>query len=157
MIIRGHQNTCMFSFELAYNLFPFSMPYRFQKHKAHLWEVMGSASSNSILLSKKIQRMNKCIKGKNSGTFFNFFIIKKFFHKNQINGCDCWGSDGRLDTKIDQIGIRHISMSYASYDIKWHIMSYDAYDIEIWHRSTWSILVSKWPSEPQQWHLLIRF
>ena len=29
--------------ELAYKLFPFSMPYRFQKHKAHLGEVMGSA------------------------------------------------------------------------------------------------------------------
>ena len=36
-------------------------------------------------------------------------------------------------------------------------MSYDAYDIEIWHKSNWSILVSKLPSAPQQSHLFIRF
>ena len=38
-----------------------------------------------------------------------------------MNGCDCFGPDGRLDTK----------MSYASYDIKCYIMMNDAYDIEI--------------------------
>ena len=48
-----------------------------------------------------------------------------------MNGCDCWGPDGRLDTKIDQIDLCHISMSYASYDIICHIMTYDIYDIEI--------------------------
>ena len=32
------------------------------------------------------------------------------------------GPDGRLDTKIDQIDLCHIFMSYASYD---------AYDVEI--------------------------
>ena len=36
-------------------------------------------------------------------------------------------------------------------------MSYDAYDIKIWHKSIWSILVSKRPSGPQQPHPFIRF
>ena len=35
------------------------------------------------------------------------------------------------DSKIDQIDKCRICMSYASYDIKCHIMTYDAYDIEI--------------------------
>ena len=48
-----------------------------------------------------------------------------------MNRCDYWGPDGRLDTKIDQFDLCHISMSYASYDIKCHIMTNDAYDIEI--------------------------
>ena len=79
------------------------------------------------------------------------------FIQNRMNGCDCWGPDGRLDTKIDQIDLCHISMSYASFVIIWHFMSYDAYDIKIWHQSIWSILVSKRPSGPQQSHPLIRF
>ena len=79
------------------------------------------------------------------------------FSQNLINGCDCWGPDGRLDTKIDHIDWCHIFMSYASYDIKCHIMTNDAYDIEIWHQSMWSILVSKRPSGPQQSHPLIHF
>jgi hypothetical protein len=61
--------------------------------------------------------------------FLFFFILKQFFSQNRINGCDCWSPDGRLDTKIDHIDLRHISMSYASYDIKFHIMTNDAYDI----------------------------
>ena len=77
--------------------------------------------------------------------------------QNRMNGRDCWGPDGRLDTKIDQIDLCHIFMSYASYDIKCHIMTNDAYDIEIWRKSIWSILVSKRPSGPQQSHLFIRF
>ena len=71
--------------------------------------------------------------------------------------CDCWGPAGRLDTKISQIDSCHIYMSYASYDIKCHIMMNYAYDIEIWHKSIWSSLVSKWPSGPHQSHLFIRF
>jgi hypothetical protein len=67
-----------------------------------------------------------------------------------MNVCDCCGPDGRLNTKIDQIDLCHISMSYASFVIIWHFMSYDAYDIEIWHESIWSILVSKRPSGQQQ-------
>ncbi len=74
-----------------------------------------------------------------------------------MNRCDCWGPDGRFDTKINQIDRCHIYMSYASYVIVWQIMTYDAYDIEIWHRSYWWILVSKRPSEPQQSHPFIRF
>ena len=83
--------------------------------------------------------------------------MKQFFSQNQMNGCDCWGPDGRLDTKISHIDWCHISMSYASYDIKCHIMTNDAYDIEIWHESIWSTLVSKRPSGPQQSHMFIRF
>ena len=48
-----------------------------------------------------------------------------------MKGCEYWGPDGRLDTRIDQFDLCHISMSYASYDIKCHIMTNDAYDIEI--------------------------
>ena len=44
---------------------------------------------------------------------------------------DCCGSDSRLDTKIDQNDLRHILMSYASYDIKCHNMTNDAYDTKI--------------------------
>ena len=71
--------------------------------------------------------------------------------------CDCWGPEGRLDTKIDKFDLCHISMSYASYVIICHIMTYDAYEIEIWHKSNLSILVSKRPSGPQQSHPFIRF
>ena len=74
-----------------------------------------------------------------------------------MNVCDCWGPDGHLDTKIDKFDLCHIYMSYASYVIIWHLMSYDAYDIEIWQKSNWSILVSKRPSGPQQSHPIIRF
>ena len=38
-----------------------------------------------------------------------------------------------------------------------HFMSYDAYDIEIWHMSIWLILVSKRPSGPQQTQKFIQF
>jgi hypothetical protein len=48
-------------------------------------------------------------------------------------------------------------MSYASYDMKCHIMTNDAYDIEIWRKSIWSILVSKEASGPQQLHPVIWF
>ena len=50
-----------------------------------------------------------------------------------------------------------LNMSYASYEIKCHIMTNYAYDIEIWHKSIWSSLVSKRPAGPQQSHLFIRF
>jgi hypothetical protein len=74
-----------------------------------------------------------------------------------MNGCNCWGPDGGLDTKIDKFDLCHISMSYASYVRIWHIMSYDAYDIDISYKSIWLILVSKQPSGPQQSHLCIQF
>ena len=48
-----------------------------------------------------------------------------------MNVCDCCGPDGHLDTKIDKFDLCHIYMSYASYVIICHIMTYDAYDIEI--------------------------
>jgi hypothetical protein len=48
-------------------------------------------------------------------------------------------------------------MSYASYVIICHIMTYDAYVIEIWHKSNLTILVSKPPFGPQQSHPFIRF
>jgi hypothetical protein len=57
--------------------------------------------------------------------------VKQFVSQNRINGCDCWGPDDSLDTKIDDIDSCHILMSYASYDIKCHIMTNGAYDIEI--------------------------
>ena len=60
------------------------------------------------------------------------------------------GPDGRLDTKIDQIDLCHIFMSYASYGAYDAYDAYVAYDVEIWHKSILSILVSKRPSEHQQ-------
>ena len=51
-----------------------------------------------------------------------------------MSASDCWGPEGRLDTKISQIDACNISMSYASYDIKCHTMTNYAYDIEIWHK-----------------------
>ena len=107
--------------------------------------------------SWKYKGCSKSIKGKFCWHIFYFFIFKQIFNQNLMTGCDCWGSDGRLDTKIDQIDTRHIHMSYASYVIIWHIMTYDAYDIWIWHMSNLSILVSKRPSGPQQSHPVIRF
>ena len=66
-----------------------------------------------------------------SDPLFNFFILKQFVSQNWINRCDCCGPDASLDSKIDNIDACHILMSYASYDIKCHIMTNDAYDIEI--------------------------
>ena len=43
----------------------------------------------------------------------------------------CCGPDASLDTKIDHINLRHILMSYASYDIKCQIMSNDAYEYDM--------------------------
>ena len=45
-----------------------------------------------------------------------------------MTGCDYWGPDGRLDTKIDTFVLRHIYLSYASFVIICHIMTNDAYD-----------------------------
>ena len=46
---------------------------------------------------------------------------------------------------------------YVIYDIKCHIITNDLYDIVIWHKSIWSILVSKWPLNSIQSHPFIRF
>ena len=73
------------------------------------------------------------------------------FSQNRINLWDCWGPYASLDTNIGQIGWCHILMSYA------HMTSNDAYDINIWHRPIWPILVSKEASGSQQSHPLIRF
>ena len=32
-----------------------------------------------------------------------------------MNGCDCWGPESCLDTKIDKFDLCHILMSYASF------------------------------------------
>ena len=78
----GGQNTCKLEFELANKLIPFSMPYRFQKHRAHLWEITGSASSKLILFDQKIQRMFKMYKGKFCLTRFSIFLfLNKFLTK----------------------------------------------------------------------------
>jgi hypothetical protein len=45
----------------------------------------------------------------------------------------------------------------ASYNIKCHIMTNDAYGIELWQNLIWSILVSKRSSGPQQSHTIIKF
>ena len=110
-----------------------------------------------FLFEKMRKGFSKFIQGKNWQRFNFLFIFKQFFSQNLMNGCDCWGPDGRLDTNIDQIEICHISMSYSSYVIIRHFMSYDPYVIKICHQSIWAILVSKWPSGAKQSHPFIRF
>ena len=75
-----------------------------------------------------------------------------------------WTSLGKIADIFDQenassyLGVSHGSFTIVwSFLIIWHFMSYDAYDIEIWHKSIWLILVSKRPSGPQQSHPFIRF
>ena len=46
-------------------------------------------------------------------------------------------------------------MSYASFVIIWHLMSYDTYDIKIWRKVILTILVSKEAFRPQQLQELI--
>ena len=66
----------------------------------------------------KNKRIFKIYKGKKIPTCFLFFFIsKQFFSQNWMNGCDCIGPDGHLDTKIDEFDLCHISMSYASFVI----------------------------------------
>ena len=50
-------------------------------------------------------------------------ILIYSFCRNQINRRKCWGPDTSLDTKPSQIILCHISMSFASFDIKWHYCS----------------------------------
>ena len=112
--------------------------------------------SKDLYSDPKIQRIFKIYKGKFfSKHLFFIFIFKQLSSQHRMNRCEYWGPDGRLDTKVDPFDWCHISMSYASFVIIWHLMSYDAYDIEIWHKSNWSILVSKRPSGLQKSHLLI--
>ena len=71
----------------------------------------------------------KFIKGKKFRDVFNFFIFKQFSTQNRMTGCDCWGPDGRLDTKVDKFVLCHIYMSRV---IICHNLTY--YDIwRIWH------------------------
>ena len=67
----------------------------------------------------------------------HLFIFKQFFLQNPKHRCDCCVPDGCFDTKIDKNDKCHIFMTYASYVIKCHIMTFD---IKIWHKSIWSIL-----------------
>ena len=135
LLIRGGHNTRKFSFELAYKLFPFSMPHRFQKHKAHLWEVMGSASSKSILFGKKYKGCQKCIKGKNSLHVFQFCYFKTNFPLK---------SDERVWLLGFRRSLRHqdrrfwpMSYFYVICCIC-HTLSY--YDIwRIWHKNMTSV------------------
>ena len=89
--------------------------------------------------------------------FLIFFIFLKILIEKWINWHEYWGSDASLDTKINQIEKRHIPVSYASFVIIWHFMSYDTYDIIVWRFSIWLILESKEASESQYSCLLIHF
>ena len=67
----------------------------------------------------------------------SFFLIhpvgKKNISQTANLGCECWGPDDRLDNNIGRTEICHISMSYAPFDIIWHYMSYNVFDIGICH------------------------
>ena len=130
--------------------------YRTDKKKIRLIRGPKHRARWPSFFSQKYKGFSKFIKGKKFRRNFFYFYFKQFFSQNRMNRCDWWGPDGRLDTQDDQIDLRHISMSYALFVIIWHYMSYDAYDIYIWHQSIWLILVSKRPSGPQQSHLFIQ-
>ena len=72
----------------ACKLIPFSMVYRFQKHKVHLWEIRGSASSRAIFLIEKYKGFSKFIKEKYSELVFQFFNFKAIFSHNRIHRCN---------------------------------------------------------------------
>ena len=59
-----------------------------------------------------------------SDTFIKILSLKQFPSQKRMNGCDCGAPDGHLDTKIDQIDLRHILMSYASLVKIRHFMSF---------------------------------
>ena len=65
--------------------------------------------------------------------------------------------DGRLDTNIHIFDLCHIYMSYLSYVIISHIMTYYTCDMEIGHKSNLLILVFKRLSGSQQTHPFIQF
>ena len=67
------------------------------------------------MFGKKKQMIFKIYKG-------NLFLTHFLFLNN-------WIADVRMDTKIGQIDLCHILMKYASFDIKSHIMTNDAYDM----------------------------
>ena len=69
---------------------------------------------------------SKFIKEKSDLSDYHFFYLKQFFSQKWINRWEHWGPNASLDTKIGQIDLWHILMSYASFDIKWRI----------WHQMT---------------------
>ena len=139
------------------SVLPLYKVWEAQKHQKNCWEMIPSMPTFYYRFGWKYKGFSKFIKGNFFEAFFKIFSFKQLFSPNRINVCDYWGPDGRLDTKISKIDLCHISMSYASFVIIWHFMSYNAYDIEIWHKSNLSILVSKRPSGLQQSHMFIRF
>ena len=81
-------------------------------------------------------------------------MLKSLLRQKRTLWSDCCGPDGSGDTKIGQIGWCHIVMSYAHMTSN---VTYDAYDIKIWHQPFWPIWVSKEPSGPQQSHFWVGF
>ena len=102
------------------------------------------------LFGLKYKGFSTFIKGGKIQTyFFIFFILKHFFNQNRIIRWYYWGPDSSLDTKLSEFELSHNFLSYASYDIKWHKMSYGAYDRKIWQNSISSNILSKEPFGPQ--------
>ena len=133
------------------------MLYRFQRHKAYLWEMMGSASRRAMFLSQKYKGISKFIKEKFSRPAFWFYYFKIFCLLK---------SDQRLQLLRSRRFFRHQDClnrlmsyfdAYASYDIKCHIMTNDAYDIEMNTSQIGRSWCPKWLSWPQQSHPVIRF
>ena len=59
--------------------------------------------STKIIIRNYIFHTFLVYKGKTIPRRFYFiFIFKTFFSQHLMSGCDCWGPDGRLDTKIEQ-------------------------------------------------------
>ena len=116
---------------------------------------------HNICAGQKIQRFSKFIKLKKSRFYsdmiFNIYIFKQFLSPIRISGCNPCGPEASLDTKIGHIDLYLILKLYVLFDIKCHLISHEAYDIIIWHKLIWLIMVSKEASVPQELHPLLRF
>ena len=92
--------------------------------------------------------------GGNPGIIFIFFIYKKSFNQNWINGCDYCGPDASLDTNIGQMSYFLFHMPHLTSNV---ILCHMTHMTSKMTSSIWPILVSKEASGPRQSNLLIRF
>ena len=84
------------------------------------------------------------------------------FGPNGISRWDYWVPYASLDTNIDIFDWCHIFDVICVICVKCHLISNDTYDIKIWCKSIWPILVSNEGSGLQHWqpmffHILCSF
>jgi hypothetical protein len=149
VVTRGTQKYTNYWYELAPKIFPFLFGILITIWNLKILAGFEMLPPDHPFLTKNTKDFKNLWRKRFPPRFIFFLILKQLFNQHRKNGCDYLGPDDRLDTRNDQFYLCQIYMSYESYDIKCHNMSNDAYDIEIWHQSNWSTLVSKRPSWPQ--------